>query len=106
GDGDFALAISGIDSTDRVDGPPPLAMDPSRPDRLYFGTFRVYQSIDGAQSWAAISPDLTLNNTSGSVLSAIAVAPTDSNTVYAASFEGHVQLTTTAHRHRADPDAH
>ncbi len=56
-------------------------MDPNQPNRLYLGTYRVYQTVNGAQSWQAISPDLILNSTTGSVLSAIAVAPSNSNVV-------------------------
>ncbi|MGC1458266.1 MAG: choice-of-anchor D domain-containing protein [Steroidobacteraceae bacterium] len=95
-DGSYVEADAGIDSTDRIDEAPPLVMDPNQPSRLYFGTYRVYQTLDGAQSWQAISPDQTLNNTTGSVLSAIAVAPSDSNVVYSASFEGRLHVTTNA----------
>ncbi|HKC17015.1 MAG TPA: hypothetical protein VKC11_09945, partial [Steroidobacteraceae bacterium] len=95
-DGSFVLSNTGIDVTDRIDDPPPLAMDPTQPSWLYFGTYRVYQTMNGGLSWQAISPDLTLNNSGGSLLSAVVVAPSDSNVVYAASFEGHVQVTANA----------
>jgi photosystem II stability/assembly factor-like uncharacterized protein len=81
---------SGIDSSDRSSFPP-LVMDPSNPQTLYFGTFRAYQTVNGAVSWNAISPDLTTG--APQTVSAIAVAPNDSNTVYAGTTDGHVQVT-------------
>ncbi len=83
---------SGINSKDRVSFIPPLVMDPSNSQSLYFGTFVVYQSRDGANSWTAISPDLT----GGGTLTTIAVAPSDANTVYAGSSDSHVQVRTDA----------
>ncbi|MBI1737804.1 MAG: hypothetical protein HYR58_00975, partial [Acidobacteria bacterium] len=73
------LAINGIDPFDFVAFIPPMIGDPNVPDRLYFGTSRIYQTNDGAQNWTAISPDLTASLAS---LRAIAVAPSDSNVVY------------------------
>jgi uncharacterized protein (TIGR03437 family) len=72
---------------------PPLAIDPSNHLRLYFGTYRVYQSSNGASSWDPISSDLTFGN---GTLSTIAVAPGDSNTVYVGTSNGIVQVTTNA----------
>jgi photosystem II stability/assembly factor-like uncharacterized protein len=74
---------------------PPLTLDPQNPQTLYFGTYRVYQSTDGAGLWTAISPDLS-NNGNGNTLSAIAVAPTDSNTVYTGSGDSAVYVTKNA----------
>ena len=73
----FRSAINGIDTTDRVQFIAPLVMDPTNAMRLYFGTFRVYRTDDGAQNWVAISPELTPDS-----LTAIAVAPNDPNVVY------------------------
>ena len=70
---------------------PPLVMDPSQSSTLYFGTNLVYQTTNGANSWTAISPTLT-----NGALTTIAVAPSDSNTVYAGTVEGYVQVTTNA----------
>ena len=57
--GSWNPAASGINSGDRVDFIPPLVMDPSNSQKLYFGTYRVYQTTNGASSWTAISADLT-----------------------------------------------
>ncbi len=95
--GDFLTwspALNGIDVNDRVSFIPPLVIDPSNAQRLYFGTFRLYQTNDGAGSWTAISPDLTAG--SYFTITTIAVAPSDSNTVYVGSIVNTVQVTTSA----------
>ena len=77
GGASFSGAITGINTSDPVNFFPPLVIDPSDGLNLYFGTNHVYQTIDGAQTWNAISP--AFNN-----LVSISVSPKDSNTVYAA----------------------
>jgi uncharacterized protein (TIGR03437 family) len=89
----WSAAMTGINRDDRVRLVPPLAADPSNPSRLYFGTFRVYQSTDGAGAWAAISGDLAGDP---HVVSAIAVAPSDGNVLYAGTTNGRVQITANA----------
>ena len=95
--GSWKYAANGINLGDAMEFLPPLAIDPLRPANLYLGTYRVYQSTDNAGNWTPISGDLT----NGFGLSSIAVAPTDSNTVYTASANGNyghpsVQVTTNA----------
>ena len=85
----------GIDPNDRVPFIGPLVMDPSNPQTLYYGTYRLWQTRDGAGRWNAISPDLSGGHQAGTVR-AIAVAPSDSNTVYAATDNGRVQVTRNA----------
>jgi photosystem II stability/assembly factor-like uncharacterized protein len=94
--GSWNSAQSGIDTGDRVDFIPPLVMDPSRGNTLYFGTYRLYATTNGAESWSAISPDLTNGPSFWGVITAVAVAPTDSNTVYAGTGDSNVQVTTNA----------
>jgi uncharacterized protein (TIGR03437 family) len=88
----FVGAQYGIDQTDLVAFIPPFVMDPSDPQVSYFGTYRIWQSRDSAGLWSPVSPDLTggLRGT----LRAIAVAPSDPNTVYAGTNNG--KLWTTA----------
>jgi uncharacterized repeat protein (TIGR01451 family) len=88
----WVSAQNGINTADRVIWIPPLVMDPSQALTLYFGTYRVYQTTNGASSWAAISPDLT----SGSDISTIAVHPVNSSTVWSGSSDGKVYVTTNA----------
>lgn len=81
--GSFQDASNGI-IPERHEFVAPLQMDPSNSLRLYYGTFRVYQTTDGAAHWRPISPDLTVP---GQIvgISALALAPSDPNTIYAAS---------------------
>ncbi len=94
--GSWTLAQSGINGGDRGDFIPPLIMDPSNPNNLYFGTYRVYRTTDCATSWVPISPDLTKGSGFWAVVTSIAVAPANSNTVYAATGDSHIEVTTNA----------
>ncbi len=84
----------GISAGDRASFVAPIVIDPSNSRTLYFGTFRIWQTRDGAGSWFPISPDLTGGN--GATITAIAVASSDPNTVYAGTFDGRVQVTNNA----------
>ncbi|HLK22603.1 MAG TPA: hypothetical protein VKT81_26840 [Bryobacteraceae bacterium] len=84
----------GIDTSDRAQFVAPMTIDPSNSRTLYFGTYRVWQTRDGAGQWLPISPDLT-NGHSASI-KAIAVAPSDPNIVYAGTSDGKVQVTSNA----------
>ena len=78
----FSLANGNIDTTDVAEFIPPLVIDPSNPARLYFGTYRVWLTINQAATWTAISPGVSGCGECG--LNSIAVAPSDGNTVYTA----------------------
>lgn len=92
GNGFFSdLKVSGINLNDRASFIPPFVMHPTEPELLYFGTFRVYRSVDGAESWSAISPDLSR---SGGSISAIGPAPSDPQTIYAGTNDGSLRITT------------
>lgn len=86
------FADNGIDFSDSVEFIAPFVADPNTLDRLYFGTFRVWQTNNGGQSWQAVSPDVS----GGSVLETIAVAPLDPNVVYVGSGAGTIQRTLNA----------
>jgi photosystem II stability/assembly factor-like uncharacterized protein len=94
--GSWTQSINGIDTSDRVEFIPPLAIDPSQPTNLYFGTYRLYQTTNSAANWTAISTDLTSGPSFWGVVTGIAVAPTDSNTVYVGTGDSHVWVTTNA----------
>ncbi|MBZ5527825.1 MAG: hypothetical protein LAN71_08000 [Acidobacteriia bacterium] len=104
GDGMFGngfVGTTGITSTDRGNFIPPLILDKNNPLTLYFGTCRVWQTKDGANSWNAISPDLTSSthpagcgSGGASVLTAIAVAPSASSTIYTGADDGEIEATT------------
>jgi photosystem II stability/assembly factor-like uncharacterized protein len=94
GGNSFHAAQGGINLQDTAAFYPPLVMDPSNPRRLYFGTNRVYQTLDGAGSWTAISSDLTYNHTN--TIGTIAVAPSDPNAVYTGGVQGVIFMTRNA----------
>jgi len=94
GGASFNSALNGINTSDPVNWVPPLIMDPSSAQRLYFGTNHVYQTTNAASLWTSISPDLTSGN--GNNLVALAVAPTDPNTIYAGSSDVLLHVTTNA----------
>ncbi len=71
---------------------PPVVLDPSNPLNVYVGGNQLYQSTDGATTWNVISPDLT----NGGTLSIVAVAPSDSNTIYTGSDDSVIAFTNTA----------
>ena len=71
-------------TTDRVLFIAPITMDPSDPQRLAAGTYRVFLTSNGGTLWNTISADLTGDGTgsSGSTVSAVAIARTASATMY------------------------
>ncbi|MBS1839297.1 MAG: hypothetical protein JSS69_05885 [Acidobacteria bacterium] len=80
--GTFSPASSGINPADNSSFVPPLATDPNTPNVLYFGTVKVYQSLDAGTTWNVISPDLVGGN---NWLTALTVAPGNPNILYAGS---------------------
>lgn len=90
GGASFILKVNGIITSDRALFIPPLVMDPTNSETLYFGTFRLYKTTDRADSWTAISSDLT----TGGRISAVAVAESDPDVIYVGTSRGRVQRTT------------
>ena len=100
----FAAADSGIVRSDTAQFIPPLTMDQSNPNTLYFGTCRVYQTTNGGASWTPISGDLSAGNatpttcpspgTAGTITS-MDVAHQNSSVVLAGTSNGKVWETTT-----------
>jgi photosystem II stability/assembly factor-like uncharacterized protein len=92
-------ATSGIGSSDRHNWNTPVRMDPSNPNRMYYGTQRVYRSTNGT-SWTAISSDLsggTHGGTQGQLygtITTIDVSRLDGGVIWAGCDDGYVQVTT------------
>jgi hypothetical protein len=89
--GTYSVIEEGIDQTDRVAFIPPYVIDSNLPQRLYFGTHRVWQTTNSGDLWTAVSPSLT-----GGTLRAITVAPGSSDVVYVGTSDGRIHRTTNA----------
>ncbi|MEZ5962628.1 MAG: hypothetical protein R3F56_02165 [Planctomycetota bacterium] len=70
---------------------PPFAIHPGNGLLMVYGTERVFRSTDGGSSFSAISPDLTGGGSAA--IRALAYAPSDANTIWAATNDGRVQVT-------------
>ncbi|MFI5229865.1 MAG: dockerin type I domain-containing protein [Gemmatimonadales bacterium] len=84
-----AIRTNGIVGTDRASFIPPLVMDLTTPTKLYFATDRLYRTTDEGLTWTPISADLTKGN---GVITTVALAKADSNTIYVGTFDGNVQV--------------
>jgi len=73
----------------------PVIMDPNNNQVLYYGAEQVFRSTNGSSSWTVISPDLTpISYARLGTITTIAVAPTNSNVIWAGTDDGHVWVTT------------
>jgi hypothetical protein len=82
---------NGIDMSEGSIFIPPLIMDPKDPETLWFGGKRAWRTQNGANSWQPASLPFD-----GGYVTAIAVAPDDSNYVLAATDRAHVYRTANA----------
>ena len=101
GGNNFEWALDGIDGYERTNWNTPFILDHSNPTHLYYGAERLYKSTNSAQSWSAISDDLTDGeHPSGSqaygTILTIAVAPSNNNYILVGTDDGNVQITTDA----------
>ena len=55
----FIYALDGVDSGEPTGWSTPFAMDPNVPEILYYGTDRLYKTVNGAGFWSVISDPLT-----------------------------------------------
>lgn len=98
GGASFQRALSGIAVSDRRNWNTPVIFDPSDPAVLYYGANRLYRSTDRAESWQAISPDLTdgdgEDNLVFGTITTIDVSPLDPDLIYVGTDDGNVWRTT------------
>ncbi len=78
--GTWTSVITGINTADRARFIPTIAMDVKNPQRLLYGSYRLYQSLNAAQTWSPISEDLSNNCYAG--IASISISPVSSGTVY------------------------
>ena len=72
---------------------PPLVMDPTDMQRLYFASTRVWRTTDGATTWNPISPHFGVD--ASFAVQALGVT-TSQDVVYAGTNNGRLELTTNA----------
>jgi photosystem II stability/assembly factor-like uncharacterized protein len=93
----FSSCVSGINSGDRRNWSTPVVFDPANASRLYYGTYRLYRTTNGASSWSAISGDLTGGVGDASLVYAtittIAVSPSNGQVIYVGTDDGRVWRT-------------
>jgi photosystem II stability/assembly factor-like uncharacterized protein len=85
--GSFFPAVNGINPNDFIGILPPLITDPSTGNTVYFGTTKVYQSVDAGNTWTPISNDL-VSGANFDSLTVLAVAPANPSVVYAGANVG------------------
>jgi len=93
----FSSAMNGISSSDRKNWNTPFIFDPNNPQILYYGANRLYKTTNRAGSWQVVSPDLTNGSSGGNsaygTITTIAVAPSNSQFIYAGTDDGNVWRT-------------
>lgn len=91
----FLDSSSSILLNDPMDPLPPLVVDPNRTAHLYFGTYRLYESTDGAATWNAVTGDLTSGAlANGFAVASIAIAPVSGGAynIYTGANDGTVEM--------------
>ncbi len=94
--GSWMNPINDYWSSDRVNWSAPVVMHPVNPQTLYFGTYRVWKTTNGGNSWTAVSGDLT-NGDDGSsyhTLTTLAVSSIEPDILLAGSDDSRVHLST------------
>ncbi len=92
----WSWGLNGVSSGDRRNWSTPYVMEPGMPSTMYFGTYRMWKSTNGADSWSSISGDLT-NGDQGAnfgTITTIAVAPSNPGVILAGTDDSNVWITT------------
>ncbi len=94
----FTYSTSGIDGGDRTNWHTPYEFNPQNPKSLYYGSMRLYKTVDQAGYWEPISEDLTngqiYKSEAYATITSIAIAPSDTLVIYVGTDDGNVQKTT------------
>jgi hypothetical protein len=99
----WAQKTTGINPNDPSNFYVPVVVDPARPGRLLLGTNHVYETTNGGDQWTAIGGPGSPGWTTTATIDSVAVAPTDSKTIYV-SAGGHILVTTDHGAHWAQRD--
>lgn len=99
----FFSATSGISG--RANWSTPVVIEPASAGKpqttLYYGANRLFRSTNSAASWTAVSPDLSdgdpgANGVVYGTITTVAVAPSDSATIYVGTDDANVWVSTDA----------
>lgn len=79
-------------ASDRLNWSTPVELDPWNPDVVYYGSQRLWRSVDGASSWAPVSGDLTdwVPGARLGTITTIGVSPADSTLLWLGTDDGNV----------------
>lgn len=97
--GGLNVGTTGVDPLDRINWNTPFVFNPQNTNSLYLGTDKIYKTTDNGTFWNPISTDLTNGSGTASypivygTVTTIAVAPSDSNVIYAGTDDGNVWVT-------------
>src|SRR4029453_12045190 len=90
----FTGATNGISGSDRRNWNTPVVFNPQNPKSLYYGSYRLYKTLNHAANWSVISSDLTNGSGGGNItfgtITTISVSPVDTNVIYAGTDDGNV----------------
>jgi photosystem II stability/assembly factor-like uncharacterized protein len=90
--------MDGINDGDRTNWCTPVIMDPVDHNTLYYGSHRLYKTVNGGGWWTAISSDLTDGGGGGSLtygtITTIAVVPSNTQVIYVGTDDANVWVTT------------
>ncbi len=89
GGSSFGSSSSGINGGDRNCFLSPYVIDPANNNHMLYATYRLYESTNNGVSWSVISGDLTNGN---GAIRALAIAPSNPQTVYIATNDGNVSV--------------
>ncbi len=94
----FYSVLNGIPDDDRRNWDTPYTMDPMNHERLYYGTYRIFRTDNGAGVWYPVSGDLTEGPGGGNLIygtiTVIKVAPSDTDVIYAGTDDGNLWVST------------
>ncbi len=94
----FNAADNGLSNADRYNWNTPYILSPHNSSHLYFGTQRLYKSVSSANSWQAISDDLSNGEDNGNLvygtISSISESPIQPGLLMVGTDDGNVWLST------------
>ena len=94
GGNSFLNGTNGLDLT-YTNWMTPYVMDKNTPLTLYCGTYKIFKTINGMQSWSAISPDLTNGHIQNlGTITTVDVSKSNPAVIYCGTDDANVWVTT------------